>query len=81
MESTSQILIFNELFRKLFPLESLVENVNLKSAKIELERKKKEDPKYGVKTNSALSGSAFFNKTALGNIGKIGNIVGLDDEE
>jgi hypothetical protein len=76
LESTSQILIFNELFRKLYPLESLVENVNLKAAKIELERKKKEDPKFGDNKNSALTaGSAFFKKKALG------NIVGSDNEE
>jgi len=76
LESTSQILIFNELFRKLYPMESLVENVNLKAAKMEVERKKKEDSKYGDNKNSALAaGSAFFKKRALG------NIVGSDDEE
>ena len=57
-------------------MQSLVENVNLKAAKMEVERKKKEDSKFGDKKNSALAaGSAFFKKKALG------NIVGSDDEE
>lgn len=46
---------FNELFRKIYPMQSLVENVNLKAAKMEVERKKKEDSKFGDKKNSALA--------------------------
>lgn len=55
---------FNELFRKLYPLEGLVENVGLKTAKIELERKQKEDAKFGDIKASTLGGAGTFFKMA-----------------
>lgn len=58
----------------MYPLEGLVENVNLKTAKIELERKKREDPKFGDLKSSTLGGAGtFFNKMANAKI--------IEDEE
>ena len=81
-QASSQILSFNELFRKVYPLDSLVSNVNLKSAKLEKEWRERENAILGADLKkSTLGASKLFSSLGRGKINLDMNDTEVEEQE